>query len=153
MWTVALSYRSTVTSPSANGFNISGDIDATSAGSATITISGFAFNGNQTGINVSSNTNLDHLVIENSHFEHNKTNGVGMGSGAFGEAVNAATRVGEIWVVMMHRNALFFDRPTGAGRHDRGLDDHDGSARDRSSCGGAPTPPQVRSTRESRANA
>ena len=69
---------------SANGFNLTGDIDATSAGSATVTIEGFGFTDNNVGVRVASDINLDHLVIQNSDFSQNKANGVGMGSGAFG---------------------------------------------------------------------
>jgi Ca2+-binding RTX toxin-like protein len=66
------------------GFDLSGDIDATSAGSATVTISGFTFTGNSVGVRGASSIELDHLVVQNSHFEQNKIHGIGTGSGAFG---------------------------------------------------------------------
>ena len=65
-----------------NGFSLTGDID--DGGSATVTIKGFEFTGNQTGVSVASNIDLDHLVIQNASFLLNTINGVGMGSGAFG---------------------------------------------------------------------
>ena len=49
---------------------------------ATVTIQGFSFVGNTVGVRVSSAANLDHLVITNSDFHDNTSNGVGMGSGA-----------------------------------------------------------------------
>ncbi|NWG23430.1 MAG: hypothetical protein HXY30_03260, partial [Pseudorhodoplanes sp.] len=70
--------------PGSAGFDLSGDIDATSAGSATVTISGFTFTGNSVGVRGASNIELDHLVVQNSHFEQNKIHGIGTGSGAFG---------------------------------------------------------------------
>ena len=69
--------------PSSLGFSLVGDIDATAGDSAaTVTIKGFSFVGNTVGVRVSSATNLDHLVITNSDFHDNTSNGVGMGSGA-----------------------------------------------------------------------
>ena len=64
------------------GFQLTGDIDATSAGAATVTIQGFSFVANTVGVRVSSGAHLDHLVITNSNFQNNTSNGVGMGSGA-----------------------------------------------------------------------
>jgi Ca2+-binding RTX toxin-like protein len=69
--------------PSSVGFQLVGDIDATAGDlAATVTIKGFGFVGNTVGVRVSSSTNLDHLVITNSDFHDNTSNGVGMGSGA-----------------------------------------------------------------------
>ena len=66
-----------------NGFSLTGDIDSTAGDlAATVTIQGFSFVGNVVGVRVSSSTNLDHLVITNSDFHDNTSNGVGMGSGA-----------------------------------------------------------------------
>ena len=69
--------------PSSNGFQLTGDINSTAGNSAaTVTIQGFSFVGNTVGVRVSSGANLDHLVITNSDFHDNTSNGVGMGSGA-----------------------------------------------------------------------
>ena len=63
-----------------NGITLTGDLNA--GGSASVHISGFTFSSNNVGVSVSSSTNLDSLVIDNSNFIGNKTNGIGMGSGA-----------------------------------------------------------------------
>ena len=69
--------------PSSLGFALTGDINSTAGDlAATVTIKGFSFVGNTVGVRVSSSTNLDHLVITNSDFHDNTSNGVGMGSGA-----------------------------------------------------------------------
>ena len=63
-----------------DGFDITGNIDG--GGHATVSIQGIGFVDNQTGVSVSSTTQLSNLDIDHSDFEHNKSNGVGMGSGA-----------------------------------------------------------------------
>ena len=69
--------------PSSIGFSLTGDINSTAGDlAATVTIKGFSFVGNTVAVRVSSTTNLDHLVITNSDFHDNTSNGVGMGSGA-----------------------------------------------------------------------
>jgi Ca2+-binding RTX toxin-like protein len=71
------------TSGASVGFQVESDIDATAGdSSATVTIQGFTFDNNTVGVRVSSGANLDHLVITNSNFQNNTSNGVGMGSGA-----------------------------------------------------------------------
>ncbi len=67
-----------------NGLTITGDVNGTAGGHAMVTIEGIGFTGNNAGVEVSSTTVLDQLVVQDSDFTHNKTNGVGMGSGAFG---------------------------------------------------------------------
>ena len=63
-------------------FEITGDIDSTAGGNGTVSIQGIGFTDNQIGVEVSSTAKLNTLDIDSSDFEHNKTNGVGMGSGA-----------------------------------------------------------------------
>jgi RTX calcium-binding nonapeptide repeat (4 copies) len=68
-----------------NGFQITGDVDATAADStATVTIQGFKFTGNAVGVSASSTTELSHLVVTNSDFASNTIQGIGTGNGVFG---------------------------------------------------------------------
>ncbi|GAA4226544.1 Ca2+-binding RTX toxin-like protein [Sagittula marina] len=64
--------------------SITGDIDA--GGSETVSISGFDFADNATGVRVSSSTQLSSLLIDDATFSGNTTHGVGTGSGAPGLA-------------------------------------------------------------------
>ncbi len=65
-----------------DGLALSGDINATFGGNATVSISGIGFTDNQDGIEVHSDTKLNALNIDSDAFNQNIINGVGMGSGA-----------------------------------------------------------------------
>ena len=65
-----------------DGLNLTGDINSTAGGNATVSISGIGFTDNQDGIEVHSGTSLTTLDIDSDAFNQNVINGVGMGSGA-----------------------------------------------------------------------
>ena len=70
------------TSAAGDGFDITGDINSTVGGNATVSISGIGFTDNQDGIDVHSDTKLAALDIDSDAFNQNVISGVGMGSGA-----------------------------------------------------------------------
>jgi Ca2+-binding RTX toxin-like protein len=72
----------TIDPPSGNGITISGDIDG--VGSATVTIDGINFTGGNAGIQVSSSTQLNSLVVSHGAFTGNSIYAIGTGSSAPG---------------------------------------------------------------------
>ncbi|WMS43239.1 hypothetical protein RDV64_02220 [Acuticoccus sp. MNP-M23] len=58
------------------GIGLSGDIDDASGGTGSVTIDGFEFTGNSTGVKSFSGLNLDTLIVTNSNFHDNTTAGL-----------------------------------------------------------------------------